>query len=359
MRKLEEVDGVGSVQANKLRAAFVTTAELLAVQNPVELEKRTKIAEATAKKIIMNAQILCGIHGFKSGLEVEEEMESQTLLTTGIDKLDDKIMGGFEPGALVELYGAYRSGKTQWASYFAVRSQLPENEGGLGGRVLWLDTESSFKPHTIRAMAIRFGMDPELTLGNIKKATIVTSFQFEQLFDQISTMCAEQDYRVVILDSFSGLFRQEYSGLATLRVRQADLNKLLNMMRRLGTATGVVFIYTNQVMAKIALYGGYDNAPIGGHILSHGSDYRFYVRYVGVNDRKIALKDNAGIPPFEMGLKFGFGGFYGGEKSFKKKAPEVIEELRKKGNLRKALKEVEDYKEPEVEVEIEVEAEAT
>ena len=83
-RTLEEVAGVGPAQANKLRAAFVTTAELLAVQNPVELEKRTKIAEATAKKLILNAQILCGIHGFKSGLEVEKEMESQTLLNLSL-----------------------------------------------------------------------------------------------------------------------------------------------------------------------------------------------------------------------------------------------------------------------------------
>ncbi|MFW9890069.1 MAG: hypothetical protein ACFFER_17945 [Candidatus Thorarchaeota archaeon] len=42
MTELEGVTGVGPAAAKKLREAFVTTAELLAVQNPVELQKKDK-----------------------------------------------------------------------------------------------------------------------------------------------------------------------------------------------------------------------------------------------------------------------------------------------------------------------------
>ena len=66
LRELEEVAGVGPAAAKKLREAFVTTAELLAVQNPVELQAKTKLGDGTVAKLIKNARILIGMYGFKS-----------------------------------------------------------------------------------------------------------------------------------------------------------------------------------------------------------------------------------------------------------------------------------------------------
>jgi len=322
LRELEEVSGVGPAAAKKLREIYVTTAELLAVQNPAELHAKTNLGDGTSLKLVKNAQRLVGMLDFKSGLDVEKAMIEKPKLKIGLDKVDAKLMGGIEAGSLVEFYGPARGGKTQWSSYLAVRAQIPEEEGGLGGRILWLDSESSFKPWTIRAMAVRFDLDPETTLGNIGHAAIHQSGQIESIFERIPQMCAESGYKLVIVDSFSGLFRQEYTGLESLRIRQQSMNALLNQMRRAAQATDAIFAYTNQVMAKISSYGGYDNAPIGGHILSHASDYRFYTTIGKGDDRRIVLKDNAGIPEFDVTLKVGWGGFY--ESAADKKTAEAI-----------------------------------
>jgi DNA repair protein RadA len=322
MTELEGVSGVGPAAAKKLREVFVTTAELLAVQNPVELQRKTKLGEGTVEKIVRNARILLGMHGFKSGLEVEKEMESKSRLKTGIEKMDEALFGGIEVGSLVEIYGPARGGKTQVSAHLAVRAQLPRDQGGLEGRILWLDTESSFKPMTIRANALRWGLDPDIALGNVGRA---------EIFESIPQLCSEQDYVLVVVDSFTGLFRAEYTGLESLRIRQQEMNALLNQMRRTAKATDAVFVYTNQVMSKISTYGGYDNAPIGGHILSHASDYRFYTRRTKEDKRKLQLIDNAGLPEFDVEMVVGWGGMYADSKSKKEKEPEILDYFEKQG----------------------------
>lgn len=352
MTELEAVQGIGPAVAKKLREVYVTTAELLAVQNPVELLKKTKMGEGTCEKVIKNARLLVGKFGFRSGLEIEQEMATKPRLTTGIPKVDQALRGGIEVGSIVEFFGPARGGKTQWVSQLAVTAQLPLEKGGLEGRVLWLDTESSFKPRTIRANAIRHGLDPDVTLGNIGRAEVVLSGQITEIFETIPQMCAEQDYKLVVIDSFTGLFRAEYTGLESLRIRQQDMNNLLNQMRRTSTATDCIFAYSNQVMAKISTYGGNPNAPVGGHIISHASDYRFYTRRTKGDTRKIELQDNAGLPEFDAELIVGWGGMYPDSKTKKDTEPEILEYFEKRGEGLETEEEATDAEE-----EIVVEAE--
>jgi len=351
MTELEAVQGIGPAVAKKLREAYVTTAELLAVQNPVELMKKTKLGEGTTEKIIKNARLLVGKFGFRSGLEIEQEMATKPRLTTGIEKIDQALRGGIEVGSIVEFFGPARGGKTQWVSQLAVTAQLPLEKGGLEGRVLWLDTESSFKPWVIRANAIRQGLDPDVALGNIGRAEVGLSGQINEIFESVPQLCAEQDYRLVVIDSFTGLFRAEYTGLENMRIRQQDMNNLLNQMRRTATATECIFAYTNQVMSKISTYGGNPNAPVGGHIVSHASDYRFYTRRTKADIRKIELQDNAGLPEFDVELVVGWGGFYSDSKTKKENEPDILEYFEKRGEG------LDPHEAPEAEEEVVFEAE--
>lgn len=331
MTELEAVPGVGPAVAKKLREAYVTNAELLAVQNPNELQKKTKIGEGTTLKVIKNARELVGKFGFRSGLEIEQEMATKPRLKTGIPKMDKAMLGGIEVGSIVELFGPARGGKTQWCAQLAIMSQLPMDKGGLDGRVLWLDTESSFKPWNIRANAVRHGLDPDIALDNIGRAEIVFSGQITEIFETIPQLCAEENYKLVVIDSFTGLFRAEYTGLESLRIRQQEMNALLNQMRRVATATEAIFVYSNQVMAKISTYGGVANAPVGGHIISHASDYRFYTRRTKGDSRKIELQDNAGLPEFSVDTFVGWGGLYPDAKSKKEMELNILEYFEKRG----------------------------
>ncbi|MFO7836672.1 MAG: ATPase domain-containing protein [Candidatus Thorarchaeota archaeon] len=331
MTELEEVQGIGAATAKKLQRSFITTAELLAVQNPLELASKSGIGEGTAKNIVDSARGLVGGYDFVSGLEFEEKMKSAHRLRTGLPQLDNQLRGGLMEGSVVEIYGPARGGKTQWCSHLATRVQLSFEEGGLEGGVLWLDTESSFNPAVIRANARRWGLDPEMALGNIRRAEVVVSGQIESLFDTIPKLCAEQNNKLVVVDSLSGLYRVEFSGIRSLAERQAKLNTLLNRMRRAGKATKTVFLYTNQATTGMHPKGGGYTKPVGGHILAHGSDYRFYASAKSDDTRYLSLKDNASIPQFKSTLKIGWGGFYKNGSAKNDTEPNILEYMEQAG----------------------------
>ncbi len=312
MTELEAVPGVGPAAAKRLKEIFITTAEILSVQNPKELQTQTKLGEATVAKIIKNAREVTGKFGFKSGIELEKIQSETPRLKFGIDSMDKKLFGGMEVGSIIEIYGSARGGKSFLAHQLAVRCQLPFDQGGLEGRVLWLDTESSFKTTHIRANAVRWGLDPDAVLGNINVAPIALSSQIEEYTQQIQLMLAEGEYKMLIVDSLTGLFRVEYPGIGKLALRQYSINSLLNWMRRLGLATDAIFVYTNQVTTKIPTGYGVANpsAPVGGHVVSHASDYRFFTRVGAKKKRKISLKDNSGVPEFDVEVEIGWGGVY-------------------------------------------------
>ncbi|MHA1286942.1 MAG: AAA family ATPase [Candidatus Thorarchaeota archaeon] len=368
MTTLEAVPGVGPTAVKRLKEVFITTAEILSVQNPAELQTMTKLGEVTVAKIIRNAREVTRKFQFMSGIELEKHQADIPRLKFGIGSLDKKLLGGMEAGSIIELYGSARGGKTFLCHQLAVRCQLPFDRGGLEGRVLWLDTEGAFKTTHIRANAIRWGMDPDNALGNINVAPIALSSQIEDYRDQIQLMLAEGEFKMLIVDSLTGLFRAEYTGIGNLASRQYSINKLLNWMRRLGLATDAVFVYTNQVTTQITSYGGNPSAPVGGHVVSHASDYRFFTRVGAKGKRKISLKDNSGVPEFDVEVEIGWGGAYS-TKSEKKATETIIfeqlgeldvqdeEEDKKKSKDKKSKKSKENPEKKEINVGIETEKE--
>jgi DNA repair protein RadA len=271
---------------------------------------------------------------FKTGLEVEQELESKPKLSSGVEKIDKPLFGGLEIGNLVEFYGKAASGKTQWCAHFAIRSMLSIEEGGLEGRVIWLDTENSFKPRTIRANMKRWGLDPDVQLINISRAKIYDSTQLEDVFRRVPMLVEQNNVKVVVVDSILGMFRADYTGLGNLAARQQTMNRFLSKMRRLATAYDVTFLYTNQAISTTGFYSS-PNAPAGGHIIAHGNDYRFECKNSGTtktpDKRKIRLRDNAGIPDFNEELSLGWGGFYNDSRERSKLEPDISEFLKNSG----------------------------
>jgi DNA repair protein RAD51 len=82
-------------------------------------------------------------------------------------------VGGIETGALTELVGEYRTGKSQLCHTLAVTCQLPLNMGGGEGKSMYIDTEGTFRPSRILAIAERFGLNGEEVLDNIAYARSV------------------------------------------------------------------------------------------------------------------------------------------------------------------------------------------
>lgn len=60
---------------------------------------------------------------------------------------------------MTEIFGEFRTGKTQLCHTLCVTSQLPLDQGGGEGKALYIDTEGTFRPQRLVSIAERFGLE--------------------------------------------------------------------------------------------------------------------------------------------------------------------------------------------------------
>lgn len=112
------------------------------------------ISEAKAEKILLEASKLVPM-GFTTATEFHQKRSEIIQLTTGSRELDKLLGGGIETGSITEVFGEFRTGKTQLSHMLAVTCQLPVNMNGGEGKCLYIDTEGTFRPERLLAVSIR------------------------------------------------------------------------------------------------------------------------------------------------------------------------------------------------------------
>ncbi len=88
-------------------------------------------------------------------------------ISTGSRELDNLLGGGIETGSLTEVFGEFRTGKTQLCHTLCVTCQLPLDQGGAEGKAIYVDTEGTFRPQKLVAIAERFNLNPDEVLENV------------------------------------------------------------------------------------------------------------------------------------------------------------------------------------------------
>lgn len=91
--------------------------------------------------------------GFVTATELHGKRAELITLTTGSRDLDKLLGGGMETGSITEIFGEFRTGKTQICHTLAVTCQLPISQGGGEGKCLYIDTEGTFRPERLLAVA--------------------------------------------------------------------------------------------------------------------------------------------------------------------------------------------------------------
>ena len=292
---LEEIPGVGPKVARKLKAAGYPTVEAVAVTPPQEIMDKTDIGFNTILKIQQAARKLIS-SDFKTAAEIYEKRKAMRKCTTGSRVLDEILGGGIETQALTEFIGEYGTGKTQICLTLSVTAQLPPEEGGLGGNVVFIDTEGTFLPERVYEIASERGLDPNEVANNILLARAYNSSHQCLLIDHLFTLCSERNVKLVIVDSMISHFRGEYVGRETLADRQQKLNKVLHKLVRLAEAYNLAVVVTNQVQANPASYMGDPNKPAGGNVMAHACTHRIFLRRGGKGTRIATVIDSPSLP---------------------------------------------------------------
>lgn len=102
--------------------------------------------------------------------------------------------GGIETGSITEVFGEFRTGKSQLCHTLAVTCQLPIDMGGGEGKCLYIDTEGTFRPERLLDVANRYGLTGSDVLDNVAYARAYNTDHQLTLLIQAAAMMAESRY---------------------------------------------------------------------------------------------------------------------------------------------------------------------
>jgi len=188
---------------------------------------------------------------------------------------------------------------SQLGHQLAVNATRSVEEGGLGGDVVWIDTEQTFRPERIADMAGALELDVDKILPKIHVARAFNSHHQMLLVDKANELTKDFHVRLIVVDSLTAHFRAEYVGRGVLAERQQLLNKHIHELMRFGDVHNAAIYVTNQVHAKPDAFFGDPTRPIGGHVVGHSATFRMYFRKSKGGKRIARLVDSPNMPEAE------------------------------------------------------------
>lgn len=275
--------GINVADIKKLKAVGICTIKGVQMTTRKRLCAIKGISEAKVDKIKEIIAKVAGGAGFLTALEVCEKRRYVFRVSTGSKEFDKLMGGGVESMAITEVFGEFRTGKTQLSHTLCVTCQLGDENGYGAGKAIFIDTENTFRPDRLRAIADRFNVDHSTVLENILYARAFTSEHQMEMLDQVAAKFHEEAgaYKLLVVDSIMALFRVDFSGRGELADRQQKLAQMLSKLQKISEEYNVAVFITNQMTADPGAAMSFQadpKKPIGGHILAHASTTRIALR---------------------------------------------------------------------------------
>ena len=95
---------------------------------------------------------------FSTAQDILDRRKNLLRCTTGSAKLDSFLKGGIETQAITEIAGEFGSGKSQICYTLCVTANTPLDRKGLGGNLIFIDTENTFRSERIFQIAEHRGI---------------------------------------------------------------------------------------------------------------------------------------------------------------------------------------------------------
>ena len=298
--ELLQDEGIQSADIKKLVEAGFNSLESVSYVPKKNLVVIKGLSEGKVDKIIKAVYDILQYKIQPSTIALQER-KKLTRITSGSKELDTLLGGGFESNSITELFGEFRTGKTQICHTLCVTCQLPKKDGGGEGKAIYIDTEGTFRPEKLASIAERFGLDPKEAIENVFYARAYNSDHQNRLLMQVCALMCEHKFSLLVVDSATALYRTDYSGRAELSNRQMSLAKFLRNLQKIADEHKIVVVITNQVVATVDgnSFGGNDKKPIGGHIMAHACQTRLYLKKGLKQNRICKIYDSPSLPEAE------------------------------------------------------------
>jgi DNA repair protein RadA len=293
MTRLEDLD-IKPYVITKLKMAGIQSIFDLAISIPHQLvdinngmltDANEQVAlelVSKGKKALVDSGLL--YKDFSTAQDILDRRKNLLRCSTGSGKLDSFFKGGIETQSITEIAGEIGSGKSQICYTLCVTANMSSDKNGLGGNVIFIDTENTFRAERIFQIAEHRGInEPDEILRKIYVCKIYNTSHLEVIIQELGKSIEEYKAKLVIVDSIIALHRAEFSGRETSADRQQRLNIMLHKLNRLAEVHNIAVVITNQVQSQPDDFssglGGL--RATGGNVMGHASTYRILLRKAG------------------------------------------------------------------------------
>jgi len=278
---LEEIQGIGPANLTKLKEAGVKDIESLATATVDELVE-AGISEASSKKFIKRAQRDAVL--IQSASQRQAMYDSRTMVTSGIDELDNMIGGGFAEGSIVAIYGGSGSGKTQ-LTFNCIVNAVKET----GLPAVYIETEKHrFSPRRLKQLA---GEDDDFVDSMIH---VIPAYSLDQQMNAYHKIMSEFDkLAIVAVDSFTARFRmaEQFEGRGNFSERSQVFKRHLIALEELGEICECPIILPCQIYQNPGGYGASEQI-YGATIFVHMASYMIRCKKSTGDMRKLMLENH-------------------------------------------------------------------
>ncbi|XP_015609303.1 DNA repair protein RAD51 homolog 3 isoform X5 [Cephus cinctus] len=209
-----------------------------------------------------------------SALGLLEEESLNDYVSSSSRALDIILNGGFRCETITELYGAPGSGKTQLCLQACVTVQLKEDQGGVNGRAIYIDTRNGLSVTRLEEIIKNVEKSNESLRAQrdeiLKGITVVSARTAQDLYKVISSiknyLRTNSRIRLIALDSLS------FPVQCCLRdpwCRTQVYFRIVNELQELSESHNIAIIIVNELTTQIDEKGDHCFNGAAGELSAH------------------------------------------------------------------------------------------
>jgi len=196
-------------------------------------------------------------------------------IPTGSKCLDDLLGGGIETGTVTQIFGASGTGKT------SICLMLTYNAVLSGYKVPYIDTEG------LSAERINQIFKEKERLKDVYIYEVIDFKQQSTAIKELAKLCKDESPRLVIIDSFTFLYRIELEDYEKQVKAKRELIAQLTFLLGLARKYDLAVVVTNQVFTDVKTG---EEKPLGGPSIDHISKVIIGLERINEKRRAVLLK---------------------------------------------------------------------
>ncbi|MFX1301866.1 MAG: hypothetical protein ACFE9X_00765 [Promethearchaeota archaeon] len=235
--------------------------------------------------------------------QFEKEKNQDFLLSSGANKFDEVLGGGFRLGKKYLIFGANKTGKTQLCHQLCVQAYnqfskfniIPSKKNKQF--IYYFDTENTFRPERLKELIKTSNVDDKKILKKILISKIMSNSALLLVLDELENIIDLNYMSILIIDTINNHYNSELADkkISSNTAKKTFL-KILKKVNELTKKFKLITIATAQVTSTFTVGTSIPVVPIGNQLLNHFFSEYIHLDYKGENKRYAHIVNSLILP---------------------------------------------------------------